>query len=59
MHRNVDGYLVLLPKCVEVLLFDGRVEIIYCPQREHNELPEFIRANDRLDGGLIISYAFI
>ena len=42
---------MLLPKCVEVLLLDGGVEIIYRPQQEHNELPESIRANDGLDGG--------
>ena len=50
---------MLLPKCVEVLLLDGRLEIIYRPQQEHNELPESIRANDGLDGALNISYVFI
>ena len=50
---------MLLPKCVEVLLLDGRVEIIYRPQQEYNELPESIRANDGLDGELSISYVFI
>ena len=59
MHWNVDGYLVLFPKCVGVTLFDGQVEIIYCPQREHDELLESIRAYDILDGRLIISYVFI
>ena len=50
---------MLLPQCGEVLLLDGRVEIIYRPQQEYNELPESIRANDGLDGELSISYVFI
>ena len=58
-HWNVDWYLVLLPKSIKVMFFDGRVEIIYRPQWEHNELPESIRAYDKLDEGLIISYVFV
>ena len=50
-HWDIDGYLVLLLKCVEVLLSGGRVEIIYRPQRKHNELPKSIKTYDGLNGG--------
>ena len=40
-----------------MLLFDGQVEIIYRPQRKHNELPKSIRTYDRMNGGFIKSEA--
>ena len=43
MHWDADGNMVFLPKRVEVLLFDGRVEIVYRPQWKHNELPKPLR----------------
>ena len=52
MHWDADGNLVLLSKRIEVFLFDGRVEIIYSPQREHDELLKPIRTYDGLKEGL-------
>ena len=59
MHWDVHGNPVFLPKHVEVLLFDGRVEIIYRPEQEHNELPKSIKTYDELNGGFTNVYIII
>ena len=47
----MDEYLVLLPKRVEVCLFDGRNEVVDHPQGKYYKLPKSIRTYDGLGWG--------
>ena len=47
----MDGYLVLLPKCFEVQLFDGRNEVVNHLQGKYYKLPKSIGTYDGLGWG--------